>query len=137
MTKRIGKSLNERYGVRGLLTPDDATAVLNEVLPSQAAHIVRVRAQDTRMIVCLVVRADAISVRMCKGYGFDMTPGGTGVFGLLGPDAARAFPELPAHQRAWLEEPCAPRETKIVLIERGLGVLSLHAEGGAVTVTAR
>ena len=131
----IGKSLNERYTV-GALTPERAQVVLREMLTSQAAHLVQVRSQDARMIACLVVRADQASVRLCRSLGVEVRHGGTGVFGLLGEDAARLFPQLPSHQRAWLEVGCGPRETKVLLIAGGLAVLSLETREGKVTVAA-
>jgi hypothetical protein len=130
----IGKSLRQRYAL-GALAPDLAVALVTEALPSQAPHLVKVRAQDPRMIACLVVRADDASVRFCRGLGFDVKRGGTFVFGLLGADAARLFRDLPAHQRAWLEGACGPRETKVFLIAGGTALLSLEVEGGNVRVT--
>ena len=94
-----------------------------------------VRRRDERMIACLVVRADQASVRVCRSLGFEVKRGGTGVFGLLGEDAARLFPQLPPHQRAWLDTPCEPRETKVLLIAGGTALLSLTIDGGATTIT--
>lgn len=131
----IGKSLNERYN-GGLLAADRAVAVLDEVLGAQAANLVQVRAQDARMIACLVVRAEPASVRLCRGLGFEVKRGGTGVFGVLGADAARLFPQLPPHHRAWLETPCGPRETKVLLIAGGTALLSIETNEGKITVTA-
>ncbi len=65
-----------------------------------------------------------------------MKLGGTGVFGLLGADAARLFAPWPPHQRAWLETPCGPRETKVLLLAGGLALFSLEASAGKVVVTA-
>src|SRR4029078_13022579 len=120
----IGKSLRERHAL-GALAPDRAVAALNEVLPSEAEHLVQVRVQDARMIACLVVRADAPTVRLCRTLGFSVKLGGTGVFGLLGADAARLFAHLPAHQRTWLETLCGSRETKVLLLAGGTACLSL------------
>lgn len=131
----IGKSLNERYTV-GALAPERASAVLNEMLASQATHLVQVRARDERMIACLVVRADQASVRLCRSLGFEVKRGGTGVFGLLGEDAAGLFPQLAEHQRAWLDTPCGPRETKVLLLAGGIALLSLHTNEGKVAITA-
>jgi hypothetical protein len=131
----IGKSLNDRYTV-GTLAPARAVAVVREMLGSQAAHLVQVRAQDARMIACLVVRADPPSVRLCRSLGFEVKRGGTGVFGLLGEDAAGLFPQLPPDHRSWLEAPCGPRETKVLLVAGGLALVSLETDGGKVTVTA-
>jgi hypothetical protein len=131
----IGKSPRERHGQAPL--PDErAVALLNEHLRSHATPLVQVRAQDARMIACLVVGADEPALRLCRTLGFDMKPGGTGVFGLLGADAARVFAHLPAHQRAWLETPCAPRETKVLLVAGGTALLSVEANEGKVVVTA-
>lgn len=131
----IGKSLNERFAV-GPLPAERAAAVLTEMLASQAAHLVQVRSQGPRMIACLVVRADQASVRLCRSLGFEVKRGGTGVFGLLGDDVARLFPQLGQHQRDWLELGCGPRETKVLLLAGGLSLLSLETKEGKVTVTA-
>ena len=134
MSRRIGRSLNERYGVRAPLA--DARAILAEALPAVARSIIDVRAQGARMIACVIVRADDASVRLCRSFGFAMTPGGTGVFGLPGDDAARAFPELSPAQRRWLELPCGARETKVLLLAPGTaGTLSMHVEGGEVSIS--
>jgi hypothetical protein len=114
----IGKKLGERYAL-GRLSEDRAVAALEEMLPSQAKLLVEVRARDPRMIACLVVRADKLTLRLCRSLGFSMKPGGSGVFGLLGEDAARLFGDLPVHQRAWLEAPSEVRETKVLLIAAG------------------
>lgn len=133
----IGKSLNERYGIlRGVLPAQDAVKILHEVLASQAEHLVRVRDEDARMIACLIVRADESNVRLCKTLGFWMKPGGTGVFGLLGTEAVRTFPELSPPQRRWLETPCHARETKVLLLAAsGLALLSLELTDGTLTIT--
>ena len=131
----IGKSLRERHGL-GALAADKAVALLNEVLPAQAEHLVQIRMQNARMIACLVVRADAATVRLCRTLGFDVKTDGTGVFGLLGTDAARLFAHLPEHQRAWLEVSCGPRETKVLLMAGGTALLSLVTEEGKVAITA-
>ena len=132
----IGKSLNDRYGVRGILPAEDAVRILEEVLPTQAAFIVEVRAADPRMIACVVVRADEASVRMCQRFGLDVRRGGTGVFGLLGTDASRTFPDLTAEQRAWLEVPAGPRETKVLLVERGIARLAIETTDGKASISA-
>ena len=129
-----GKSLKERY-VLGPLAPERAQAVLREMLASQAPHLVLVRAQDPRMIACLVVRAEPVSVRVCRSLGFAVKRGGTGVFGLLGEDAARLFPDLTAQQRAWLEAPCGPRETKVLLLAGGTALLSITTDAGKSSIT--
>lgn len=133
----IGRSLKSRFGVLGTLDADRARAILEGELSAHAEAMVRVRAEDPKMIVCLVVGADEGAVRVCRSLGLEMRPGGSGVFGLLGEDAARAFPDLSEPHRAWLAAPCAARETKVLLIaESGAALLSLHAEAGALTVTA-
>jgi hypothetical protein len=120
-----------------MLPAERSVALLHEVLAAQAELLVRVRAADAKMIACLFVRADDAAVRLCRKLGLELRPGGTGVLGLLGTDAARAFPELTGEPRGWLETPCGPRETKVLLVEGGgMGLLSLHAEGGRVSVTA-
>jgi hypothetical protein len=87
------------------------------------------------MVACLVVRADAPAVRLCKELGFAMTPGGTGVFGLLGRDAARKFAHLSQASREWLEVPCGARETKVLLVSGGgTALLQLTTVDGKVTV---
>ena len=88
------------------------------------------------MIACLVVQADKVALRFCRELGFDMRPGGTGVFGLLGADAARLFPRLPESQRTWLEAPCAARETKVLLVAGGIALLSLAIQDGKVAISA-
>lgn len=131
----IGKSLRERHTL-GVLSEERAVAVLKEMLASQATRLVQVRAQDPRMIACLVVRADPPSIRLCRTLGFDVKRGGSGVFGLLGDDAARLFTDLPAHQRSWLEAPCGPRETKVLLVASGTALLSVETNEGKVSITA-
>jgi hypothetical protein len=133
--KTIGKSLRQRH-VLDPLPAERAVAMLTDLLPAHAARLVQVRAQDARMIACLVVQADEASVRLCRRLGFDWKRGGTGVFGLLGPDAARLFTDLPAPQRAWLEAPCGPRETKVFLIAGGTALLTLDVTDGKVAITA-
>jgi len=131
----IGKSLRERNTLSAL-SPERAVAALTAVLPSQAKHLVQVRAQNERMIACVFVAADKPSVRLCKELGFYLKPGATAVFGLLGEDAARVIPDLDDARRAWLEAPCGPRETKVFLVAGGTAFLSIETNGGKVTVTA-
>jgi hypothetical protein len=131
----MAKSHGETYAL-GPLTDDRAKAVLLEMLPSQAPHLVQVRAQDARMIACLVARANVASVRVCRSLGFDLKRGATGVFGLLGEDAARLFSHLPSHHREWLAAPCGPRETKVLVIAGGIGLLSLVTRDGKVEIAA-
>jgi hypothetical protein len=132
---RIGKSLNERF-TSTVLTSEQAVALLTEMLPAQGKHLVQVRARDPRMIACLFVRADDATVRLCRTLGFELTRGGTGVFGLLGVDTARVFLGLSASQRAWLEVACGPRETKVLLVSKGTALLSIEATDGKVLVRA-
>lgn len=133
----IGKRLSERYGHGPALPDDRAIALLRERLGPDAAALVQVRAQGAQMIACLVVRADQAAVRLCRELGLEMRPGGTAVFGLAGPDAARTFHRLPAGQRSWLATPCAPRETKVLLVAGGgIALLSVEARAGEVAVTA-
>lgn len=131
----IGQSLNDRF-VLGHLPEDRAISVLREIMPAQAAHLVAVRAQDARMIAILFVRADKLTVRICKELGLTLEPGATGVMGLLGEDAARLFPDLPEHERAWLRVPCGARETKVLLVAGGRAMLSLATSGDEVTIRA-
>ncbi len=131
----IGKSLNERHKL-GALSAKIAIARLQEVLATQAKPLVEVRAQDARMIACLVVEADKLAVRTCRSMGFDLKPGATAVFGLIGADVARFFDELTEAQRAWLETPCGARETKVLLVAGGIGLLSVESNDGEVAIHA-
>ena len=130
----IGKSLRERHAPEAL-APGRAVALLSEAMGSHAEHLVQVRAQGPRMIACLVVRADAASVRLCRTLGIEIRPGGTGVFGLLGEDAARLLGSLPAERRTWIETPSGPRETKVLLVAGGVALLSLETTNGKVAIT--
>jgi hypothetical protein len=136
----IGKSLRQRHTLAPLAAPA-AIAVVTELLASHAEPVVAVRAKDARMIACLVARADEASVRLCKSLGFRVPLGGSLVFGLLGADAARLLAErahvaaLSASQRAWLEAPCGPRETKVLLFAAGLALVSLEAKDGIVAIS--
>jgi hypothetical protein len=128
----IGKSLRERPELAAL-PPERALATLTDVLASHARELVEVRAADARMIACVVARADKAGVRLCKALGFRLRPGGTGVFGLLGADATRLLANPTPEQRAWLETPCGPRQTKVLLVsEGGLALLSIEANAGKV-----
>lgn len=131
----IGKSLNERF-VLGLIPGPRAIELLREAMPTQAPHLVEVRAQDARMIAILFVQADRQTVKLCRDLGMEIEPGASGVMGLLGEDAARLFPSLPEVDRTWLREPCGPRETKVLLIGGGRALLSLSAGDGKVEITA-
>ncbi|MDB4936814.1 MAG: hypothetical protein JWP87_3786 [Labilithrix sp.] len=131
----IGKSLRERHTLSAL--PEErAVAVLRSMLASQAGHLVEVRAQDPRMIACLVVRADEASIRLCRALGFRVKKGGTGVFGMHGTDLVGFLPDLASHQRAWLETPCGPRETKVFLVAGGTALLSVETNEGKVAISA-
>jgi hypothetical protein len=131
----IGKSLKERNEL-GPLPEAKAVAALKEMLASHARLIVDVRAKDPRMVACLVVRADKLALRLCREIGFEVKPGGTAVFGLLGDDAARLFAQLTEGQRQCLASPCGARETRILLVADGIALLSLEAEDGRVAVRA-
>ncbi|MBX3198327.1 MAG: hypothetical protein KF894_09375 [Labilithrix sp.] len=131
----IGKSLRERWEL-GRLDADEAALLLTRMLGSHARPLVEVRREDARMVACLVVGADKPTLRLCRELGFEMRPGGTGVFGVLGADAARLFATLPEPERAWLEAPCGPRETKVLLVAGGIALLSVETNDGTVTVTA-
>lgn len=129
----IGKSLNERFAL-GQLDGGRAALVLERALATMAKPLVEVRARGPKMVACLVVDADKLAVRLCRDLGFDLKRGATAVFGLDGADAARLFTDLSEAQRAWLAEPCGPRETKVLLVARGLALLTLTAEDGKVSV---
>lgn len=132
----IGKSLRERTTF-GPLSEKDATRLCKEAMATHAAPIVETRTKDPRMIVCVVVRADALTQRVCKNVGFELKKGTTAVFGVLGEDAAEAFPELGPEHLAWLAAPNEPRETKILLLSGGFALLSLTTESGRVTLSHR
>lgn len=105
-------------------------------MPTQGRHLVDIRAQDPSMIAVLFVKADKQAVKLCRELDMSLEPGATAAMGLLGEDAARLFPTLPESERAWLREPCAARETKVLLISGGRALLSLTIADGKVTVTA-
>lgn len=133
----IGKSLQERHGL-AVLDGERAVALLHPILASHGKPIVEVRAKDPRMVACVVADADEASVRLCRRLGFELRPGGTGVFGLLGDDAVRIFSGLSEERASWVSTPSGARETKVVLIaEGGVAFVSIEADGGKVTVTAR
>ena len=133
----IGKPLSERYAIDlRPLADDRAVAIVRERLAEDAAALVQVRAQDARMIACLFVRADATAVRLCRELGLALTPGGTGVVGLLGADVARLFAGRADHRRAGLETPCGARETKVLLVAGGIAKVSIETKDGKVAVTA-
>lgn len=130
----IGKSLRERFSLV-VLPPERAVSILTRALGSLAKLVVQVRAEDASMIACLVVDADKPAIAFCKSVGFDIRPGGSGVFGLPGDAAAKLFPASTSAQRAWLETPCSARETKVLLVSGGIALLSLETNEGKVTVT--
>ena len=68
--------------------------------------------------------------------GFEVKRGGSGVFGLLGDDAAKLLTQLTSAERKWLATPCGPRETKVFLVAGGTALLSLETEGGKVVIKA-
>lgn len=132
----IGKSLRERNTLSAL-SGERAASLLTAVLPSLARPLVQVRAQNVRMIACVFVTADKPSVRLCKELGFDLKPGATAVFGLLGDDAAAVLPGLDDARMAWLTTPCGARETKVFLVAGGgTALLSIETSDGKVDVTA-
>lgn len=131
----IGKSLSQRH-VLGELPAERAVQVLTEMLGSQAAHIVEIRAQEAHMIAIVVVRADEASVRFCRELGFRLKRGSTAVFGLLGTDAARLFAPHSDARGEWLATPCGPRETKVLLVAGGTALLSIETNDGKVAITA-
>jgi len=130
----IGRSLNERFGPRPL-SRERGVALVEERLAKDGAAIVQVRAQDPRMVACLIVRADRAAVRLCRELGLAMEPGGEGVVGLLGADVARIFTRLGPSQVAWLGVPCGARETKVLLMSGGVSLYSVDATDGKVVVT--
>ena len=131
----IGKSLHERNTLSAL-PADRAVAALTAALPPLSLRLVQVRVKDERMIACVFVAADKPTVRLCKELGFHLKSGATGVFGLLGEDAASVLPDLDDARRAWLVAPCRPRETKVFLVAGGTAFLSIESNEGKVTVTA-
>jgi hypothetical protein len=131
----IGKSLRERLTLVPI-APERAVALVQGALKPHAAPLVSVRAQGAGMIACLVIKADEATVRRCLALGFELERGGDVVVGLAGEDAARLFQELRAEQRAWLEAPSGPRQTKVLLFADGVGLVSIEASGGTVVVTA-
>lgn len=127
----LGKSLNARFALAPMLA-SRATTVLTQAMATQAAPIVQVRAQDAAMVACVVVRADRVTLRTCRALGLDIEEGKSGVFGLLGKDAARLFEGLRPHQIEWLEAPAGPRETKVLLLSGGFALVSLTTTEGKV-----
>jgi hypothetical protein len=132
----IGKTLSQRHAP-GPLAPERATEVMREALATQAENLVRVRAQGAEMVAFLVVRADAASLRVGRALGFELKRGGTVVFGLRGADAARLLAgstDVTDAQRAWLEAPSGPRETKVYVMAEGTALVTLEIAGGATQI---
>ncbi len=129
----IGKSLSERNTLTRLDGARAAT-IVREVLASHAPHLVDIRAQSDRMIACLFVRADKPTVRLAKSLGFELAPGSTTAFGLLGQDAALVLPDVCDARRAWLESPCGARETKVYLVAGGTALVSIEVQDGKATI---
>ncbi len=132
----IGKPLRTRY-VLDPLPAARAVAALRTLLGAHATPLVEVRAQGPHMVACLVARADRPSVKLCETLGLAVAAGASVVFGLAGADVARLVPQLSESQRAWLAQPCGPRETKVLLLAGGIAALSVEARGGQVEITAR
>lgn len=130
----IGKPLSARLSF-GPLSSDDATRLAREVLRTHAAPIVEVRRKGAGMVVVCVLRADGLTLRVCKNLGFDLRRGSSAVFGVLGEEAARAFPELGEARLGWLAEPSGPRQTKLLVLSGGFALVAVEAEGSAVSVT--
>ena len=128
----IGKPLGARHAL-AKLDPARALAALQVVLAAQAAHLIAVRAKGPSMVACLVVNSDAYAVKLCRALGMDLKRGRTVVFGLEGDDASRWLEQLPKPDRAWLEAPCAERETKVLLVAGGLALISLETRDGKTT----
>jgi hypothetical protein len=133
----IGKSLSARYTLSPLV-PDVAVATLKNSLSSHGKLLVEVRASDPRMLACLILHADEAAVRFCRTLGFRMRPGGSGVFGLSGEDAARIVPGLSKAEQRFVQTPCTERQTKVLLISDGRALLSIDIEegGGRVRIEA-
>ncbi|NOU27400.1 MAG: hypothetical protein HOO96_05775 [Polyangiaceae bacterium] len=131
----IGKSLRERHALP-VLPEARAVATVREVMATHAKDLVLVRAQDPRMVACVVAAADPAAMRTCETLGLAVKSGLTAVFGVLGGDVARLMPALAKAQLDWLAEPAAARETKVVLLGEGggLALLSLSVEGGKVQI---
>lgn len=128
----IGKSLRERMSF-GPLSTAETERLCKEVVASHARAIVEIRAKSPRMIVCAVVRAEGLTLRVCKSLGFDMKRGASAVFGVLGADVPAAFPELGLERHAWLAVPNDDRETKMLVLSGGFALVALRIEGPTVS----
>ncbi len=131
----IGKSLRQRHALP-VLPEARAVATVREVMATHAKDLVLVRAQDARMVACVVVPNDPGALRACETLGLAVKPGYTAVFGVLGGDVARLMPALAKAQLDWLAEPAAVRETKVLVLGEGgaLALVSLTVESGQVRV---
>lgn len=127
----IGKSLTERSSF-GPLSLADTERLAKEIVASHARAIVETRAKSAKMVVCAVVRAEGLTLRVCKNLGFDLKRGASAVFGVRGDDVPSAFPELGPDHHAWLAVPSVDRETKMIVLSGGYAVLGLKIEGGSV-----
>ncbi len=125
----IGKSLSARHRLSAL-APDVAVAALTQALAVHGKLLVEVRASDPRMLACLVLSADEAAVRFCRSLGFRMRLGGSGVFGMLGDDAARVVPGLSEGEQAFVRAPCGERQTKVLLVAGGRALLTIEVESG-------
>ncbi len=112
-------------------------ATVREAMATHAKDLVLVRAQDARMVACVVAATDPAALRACEALGLAVKPGHTAVFGVLGADVARLMPALARAQLDWLAEPAAARETKVVLLGDGggLALLSITVEAPASGAT--
>ena len=129
----IGKSLRARFELTPI--PDArACALVVQALDSHAQDIVLVRSQGPAMVACVVLRADRVVARTCRGLGLEIKEGHDGVFGLLGTDLVRLIAGLTQPQIEWLVAPAGERETKVLLLAGGLGLVSVHTEAGRVRV---
>lgn len=130
----IGKPLSERFAL-GLVPGPRAIALLEEAMATQSRHLVEIRARGATMIAVLFVNADRQAVKVCRDLGMSLEMGATAAMGLEGDDVARLFPTLPEAERAWLREPCAARETKVLLISGGRALLSVTIADGKATAS--
>lgn len=129
----IGRSLNERH-LPARLAPDVAEATLRAALDAHARALVDVRRQDPALVAVLVLAADKPAGRLCKSLGFEVRPGGSGVFGVPGDALARLLAPLLDAEAAWLAAAAGARETKLLLVAGGLALASVEAADGRVDV---
>jgi len=128
----IGKSLRER-ATFGPLSAAETERLCREVVASHPRAIVETRAKSPRMVVCAVVRATGLTLRVCKSLGFDIKKGASAVFGVLGEDVPAAFPELGAERHGWLAVPSEERETKMLVLSGGFALVALRIGSGGVS----